>query len=317
MEDKIQKIDARWNEVKPKRWRKSAQSSERQMLHVVLQDGELPDCLIKGTFHPEAMQRNDVAVAGIVVATNIRLLAVGVGGMRGTPTFTAVEYDQIANVTHHAGRLNSKIHIADESLSRSYVIEGIRDKASVKPFVDYLLAHVKEKPSEAEAASIEIEHAQSRSSFARDPSDPRPEKEQYVDQRWRELNPAWTIANRYHQESQLLHEPLGEEESIEGVVGGRYAVRPDHDSPEDAMVDGVVVATDSRLVLVSATSPSAKVTTLPYESIRYVSYAAGFPTVSLQVTQLIGSIVRVENILERDSASALVSYVRSRINRNG
>ena len=36
MEDKIQKINDRWQEVKPKSWGRNAQSSERDMLHVFL-----------------------------------------------------------------------------------------------------------------------------------------------------------------------------------------------------------------------------------------------------------------------------------------
>ena len=141
MNDKIRKIDACWDEVKPKSWGKNAQSSERQMLHVFLDRDELPESMVKGTFIPEEPRPKDLFVSGIVVATNMRLVAVGAGGIQRSPTCTTVEYKDISAAAHESGLLSASIHISGPTM-RAHKINGIRDKKSVEPFVEHLLAQV-------------------------------------------------------------------------------------------------------------------------------------------------------------------------------
>ena len=150
MDDKIQKINQRWNEVKPKSWGKNAQSSEREMLHVFLDRDELPECMVKGTFLPEEPGPRDQFVSGVVVATNKRLVAVGGGGIQRSPTCTVLEYDAISTVTHESGMFSASIRISGPSL-RARKINGVRDKKSVEPFVDHLLAKVAEQVAKAKA----------------------------------------------------------------------------------------------------------------------------------------------------------------------
>ena len=150
MDDKIQKINQRWNEVKPKSWGKNAQNSEREMLHVFLDRDELPECMVKGTFLPEEPGPRDQFVSGVVVATNKRLVAVGGGGIQRSPTCTVLEYDAISTVTHESGMFSASIRISGPSL-RARKINGVRDKKSVEPFVDHLLAKVAEQVAKAKA----------------------------------------------------------------------------------------------------------------------------------------------------------------------
>ncbi len=154
MEDKIQTIDSRWHEVKPKSWGKNSQSTERQMLHVFLDRDELPECMVKGTFLPEQPGPKDQFVSGIVVATNRRLMAVGGAGIQGSPTCTVLEYYDISTVTHEMGRFSGSIRISGPAL-RARKISGVRDKKSVEPFVEHLLAKVAEQNGKAKENSSE------------------------------------------------------------------------------------------------------------------------------------------------------------------
>ena len=150
MDDKIQKINRCWDEVKPKSWGKNAQSSEREMLHVFLDRDEFPECMVKGTFLPEEPGPRDQFVAGIVVATNKRLVAVGGGGIQRSPTCTVLEYKDISTVTHETGMFSASIRISGPAL-RARKINGVRDKKSVEPFVDHLLTKVAEEVAKAKA----------------------------------------------------------------------------------------------------------------------------------------------------------------------
>ena len=154
MEDKIQKINDRWQEVKPKSWGRNAQSSERDMLHVFLDRDELPESMVKGTFLPEQPGPKDQFISGIVVVTNKRLVAVGGEGIQRSPTCTVLEYKDISTVTHEAGRFSASIRISGPAM-RARMINGVRDKKSIEPFVDHLLAKVTEQAAKAEAESAE------------------------------------------------------------------------------------------------------------------------------------------------------------------
>ena len=158
MEDKIQRIDAKWNEVKPKTWGKNAQNSERQMLHVFLDRDELPESMVKGTFLPEEPRPRDQFVSGIVVATNRRLIAVGTGGIQRSPTYTVFEYKDISDVTHEEGMFSASIRISGPAM-RAHKINSIRDKRTVEPFVEHLLGKVAEQSTgdeeERDGATLE------------------------------------------------------------------------------------------------------------------------------------------------------------------
>ena len=159
MDEKIRKIDARWNEVKPKSWGKNAQNSEREMLHVFLDRDELPECMVKGTFLPEVPGPKDQFVSGIVVTTNKRLMAVGGGGIQRSPTCIVLEYKDISTATHESGMFSASIRISGPSL-RARRINGVRDKKSVEPFVEHLLAKVAEQAAKAkDEAEAESEEA--------------------------------------------------------------------------------------------------------------------------------------------------------------
>lgn len=158
MDEKIRKIDARWDEVKPKSWGKNGQNSEREMLHVFLDRDELPESMVKGTFLPEVPGPKDQFVSGIVATTNKRLVAVGGGGIQRSPTCIVLEYKDISTATHESGMFSASIRISGPSL-RARRINGVRDKKSVEPFVEHLLAKVAEQAAKAKEEAEAREEA--------------------------------------------------------------------------------------------------------------------------------------------------------------
>jgi hypothetical protein len=134
----VRKIDARWNAIKPKKWRENFHGGERQMLYDILDDDEDIDNLIGGTFKANTDRFHPHQ--GIAVATSKRVVCLA-KGLFGSGEVKEIAYRNIEGITFNTGIFMARMQITGRGMAR-YRIEDIREKNSVKPFVDCVRAHL-------------------------------------------------------------------------------------------------------------------------------------------------------------------------------
>lgn len=130
--DKAQRIDARWENIKPRGWGKNMHSGERKMLYSILDQDEEIEGLIGGNFRADTGRlRNH---KGVAVATSRRVIFLD-KGILGSMEVQEMPYKSMEAITYSAGMFMGGIQVTGLGMS-GFRLEDIFEKDSILPFVN-------------------------------------------------------------------------------------------------------------------------------------------------------------------------------------
>ena len=139
-----QKIDQQWQQAVP-HWRPFKHNSykgEHDLLYDVLQENENIEAIVGGMFSPELKSAGWSLRAGIIVATNHRVLFLD-KGMLGNKEVADMPYASIETVAYSTGLFMAGIKITGRGTA-NYQIENV-PKNEVQAFVDVVRTHLMAK----------------------------------------------------------------------------------------------------------------------------------------------------------------------------
>ena len=136
-------------------------------------------------------------------------------------------------------------------------------------------------------------------------------KAERIDAEWYAAMPkGWgTVSDRgmHSGEREMLHTILGDDESIEALVGGLFR----QDTERMAKHTGVAVATNKRVVFVDkGMFGSTETMELPYRSIEGVTSSTGMVFAGIQITGRGAASYRIENVKPKDAVRTFSEVVR-------
>ena len=146
---KKQRIDVRWNALKPSPW-DNRHSGERQMLYDILDAEEDIERLIGGTFRADTDRYHKHA--GVAVATSKRVIFLDKGVFGSTEVYE-MPYRSVEAITYSTGMMAAGVQITGRGAA-SFRIEDIYEKYSVKPFVDCVRTHLETASVQAAAQVV-------------------------------------------------------------------------------------------------------------------------------------------------------------------
>lgn len=132
-----QAIDDQWHAVTHGAWRKM-HSGERRMLYDILDDTELLERMIGGTFRADTHRLHKHR--GIAVATSKRVLFLD-KGLLGSTEIMDMPYRNVETITYSKGMFAGGIAVTGRGMA-SFRIEDILEKESLQPFADCVRVHV-------------------------------------------------------------------------------------------------------------------------------------------------------------------------------
>ena len=313
MQHKRSMIDARWRELQPG-WDPKEHDAERKILYDVLQDNESIEALVgcvwgpENVFHANANRLDRMRqYDGIAVVTGRRVVFVKRSGMNKLSTempldnIESVDMDGDADVTltgrsysnwvGHSDPLAFKMRDIHDGYARNFAdrVRQVRD-APPAPATPV-------PPSASAGAAVPTANYAGMS------------KAERVNAQWRERSTMWSrndpsIPERliagllssftgenvttYPGELRILHEVLADDENIEYWMGGRWGDASEFNTLGDAIVralggfrrlelgvhNGVVVATDRRVLMLNSGMLIKDVVEVPYEGLQ-VDYNEG------------------------------------------
>lgn len=282
------RIDAQWRALQPN-WDRKQYNNELKMLYDNLINNENIQVLIGCTWGPADSFDDDASrmakfsrFDGIAVATDSRVLFLkkrGFSKMVSSMPLHGIEIEEQAGVGEVivTGPCISNWFGGGSSLTggnTTYVMRGLQGN-EVGQFTGYLRGGrggdvspvVSEPPVAFTSEPATTEH---------------PDKSSRIDTQWRDrlLFPG---RNKFDGEREMLHTILDEDENIEVLLGGRWDKKgrigrisygPTGGNPEKGN-DGVVVATDRRVLFLDKSFGSEKVVEMPYDDIEGVSSNIG------------------------------------------
>ena len=313
MQNKRGMIDTRWRDLQPA-WGPKEHDGERQMLHDALNDGENIESLVSCVWGPENVFRAGAnrldrmrQYDGIAVLTGRRVVLLKKKGMNKLITemplhnMEAVDVDATGEVTL-TGRSYSewagsgdpeafKIRDVQDSYARNFADRVRKVKAAPPP----LATPTGSSPSAGAAVTTANYAGMS--------------KAERINVQWRERSTMWSrndpgIPERliagllsfftgeslstYPGELRILHEVLEDDENIEYWMGGRWGDASEFNTLGDAIGtvlggfkrhefgvhNGIVVATDRRVLMLNSGMVSKDVVEVPYEGLQ-VDYNEG------------------------------------------
>ena len=133
---KRQKIDGQWDMAKPMRWRNN-HSGEHGMLYDLLEDDEVLECLVGGTFRADTDRLHKHK--GIAAATSKRVIFLD-KGILGSTEVMEMPYRNVEAITYSTGMMFGGIQVTGRGMA-SFRIEDIAEKDSLQPFADCVRAH--------------------------------------------------------------------------------------------------------------------------------------------------------------------------------
>ena len=131
-----QEIDDQWFDVAP--FSKRMHIGERKMLYDILDSSESVKSLVGGTFRADTNRLHKHN--GVAIATDKRVVFLD-KGILGSTEVQEMPYRNVEAITYSTGMLMAGVQITGRGIS-SFRIEDIRQKDSVRPFVDCVRSHV-------------------------------------------------------------------------------------------------------------------------------------------------------------------------------
>ena len=131
-----QEIDDQWSGVAP--FSKTMHSGERKMLYGILDSSESVKSLVGGTFRADTDRLHKHN--GVAVATDKRVVFLD-KGILGSTEIQEIPYRNVEAITYSTGMFAAGVRITGRGTS-SFRIEDIRQKDSVRPFVDCVRSHM-------------------------------------------------------------------------------------------------------------------------------------------------------------------------------
>ena len=306
-------VDSRWRELQPA-WGPKEHDGERQMLYEALDDDESIEALVSCVWGPDNAFRANAnrwdrmrQYDGIAVLTGRRVILLKKKGLNKLISeiplhnLESVNIDPDGEVTLTGRSYSDWVGHGDP---RALAMRDVQD-GNARNFAEQV-GEVKDSPpvpatpaassAPPQAASFAADHAQMT-------------KAARIDAQWRERSTMWGrtapgIAERliaglsnfftgenlttYPGELRILHEVLEDDENIEYWMGGRWGDATEFNNFGDALNslfggykrmetgvhNGVVVATDRRVLMVNSGMVTRDVVEIPYEGLE-VAYKEG------------------------------------------
>ena len=131
-----QEIDDQWFGVAL--FSKVMYGGERKMLYDILDSSESVKSLVGGNFRADTDRRH--RHGGVAVATGKRVIFLD-KGILGSTEVQEISYRNVEAITYSTGMFAAGVQITGHGVS-SFRIEDIRQKDSVRPFVDCVRSYV-------------------------------------------------------------------------------------------------------------------------------------------------------------------------------
>ena len=278
-------LNARWEEITPKDWKKTAHTGEREILQGLLHGDEVMEHVVTASMEGAFMP-------GAAVATDRRVLLL----KKGKPPLTA-NYDDIGRMVCKETGPTIGIVISGSGIDRLvFNVFQSPHLQSPQPFIDWLIGHISPEAISyegREAQSVKAENSQTG---------------RRIDARWDEIKPAlW--GNRHSGEREMLHDLIEEGETLESLIGGTY--RAEQDTNRRHKHEGIAVATSKRVLFVDkGVLGSSEVAEMPYRNIEAITYSTGAFFAGVQITGRGIASFRIEDIPNKDSVKPFVDCVR-------
>ena len=252
---KYSRINAQWQERSPG-WQLDAHKKEREKLFDVLSDDEDIERLINGFY--EADVKGAEAHDGVVAATDQRLVFV-YNGMFGEH-LDETAYGDIERVEFKEGFWGGSIKIVGRAGASSYAVSQVHD--GTKQFVACVESHLAGSPTEPVAPASPAEPAA--------PVFPTSSRLSNINVQWQDRSPNWNLKTHRKEREKLL-EVLFDDEDIEQLTWAEYKL----DQQDTGKKEGVIAATDRRLVFVRAGFFNEHLFEVPYTDIESVEQTKG------------------------------------------
>ena len=299
-------VDTRWRELQPA-WSPKEHGAERQMLYDVLNDDESIAALVGCVWGPDNAFRANanrldrmMQYDGIAVVTGSRVVLLKKKGMNKLITEMPLHNMESVDVDD-----NGEVTLTGRSHS-AWVGHGDPQGFKIRDVQDGYARNFSERVAEVKAAPPPSA-TPARSSATPGPALPTADhagmtKADRINAQWQERSTMWSrndpsVPERliagllnfftgenlttYPGELRILHEVLEDDENIEYWMGGRWGDAEEFNHPGDALSsvlsgykhhefgvhDGVVVATDRRVLMLNSGMVSRDVVEIPYEGL--------------------------------------------------
>ncbi len=252
---KYSRINAQWRERSPE-WQLDSHKNEREKLFDVLSDDEDIERLINGIYKTDVKGAEERD--GVVAATDRRLVFV-YNGMFGEH-LDETAYGDIERVEFKEGFWGGSITIVGRAGASNYAVSQVHD--GTKQFVACVESHLAGSPTEPVAPASPAEPAA--------PVFPTSSRRSQIDVQWQDRSPNWHLKTHRKEREKLL-EVLFDDEDIEQLTWAKYRL----DQQEPGKKEGVIAATDRRLVFVRAGFFNEHLFEVPYTDIESVEQTKG------------------------------------------
>ena len=252
---KYSRINAQWRERSPE-WQLDSHKNEREKLFDVLSDDEDIERLINGIYKADVKGAEEHN--GVVAATDQRLVFV-YNGMFGEH-LDETAYGDIERVEFKEGFWGGSITIVGRAGASSYVVSSVYD--GTKQFVACVQSHLAGSPTEPVAPASSTEPAA--------PVFPTSSRQSRMNVQWQDRSPNWDLKTHRKEREKLL-EVLFDDEDIEQLTWAEYKL----DQQDPGKKEGVIAATDRRLVFVRAGFFNEHLFEVPYTDIESVEQTEG------------------------------------------
>ena len=252
---KYSRINAQWRRRSPG-WQLDAHKNEREKLFDVLSDDEDIERLINGIYKTDVKGAEEHD--GVVAATDQRLVFV-YNGMFGEH-LDETAYGDIERVEVKEWFWGGSITIVGRAGASNYVVSQVHD--GTKQFVACVESHLAGSPTEPVAPASPAEPAA--------PVFPTTSRRSQIDVQWQDRSPNWNLKTHRKEREKLL-EVLFDDEDIEQLTWADYRL----DQQEPGKKEGVIAATDRRLVFVRAGFFNEHLFEVPYTDIESVEQTKG------------------------------------------
>ena len=269
------RIFAEWRMRQPVWSERKKRNKERNRLPELMEDGERLQGLLGGSFKPEGT--NETSHDGVVVATDRRLIFVSESVLN--EHVGELPYEGVSEVLYEEGGRHKQLRFMAKPGYPRYSVDSMdqerphntRQTGYPEEFavlVDGLIPHlVGLEPASADPAS----ESASESVGSAAPEQPAASKYSRINAQWRERSPEWQL-DAHKNEREKLFDVLSDDEDIERLINGIY--KTDVKGAEEH--NGVVAATDQRLVFVYKGMFGEHLDETAYGDIERVEFKEGF-----------------------------------------
>ena len=143
----------------------------------------------------------------------------------------------------------------------------------------------------------------------------RIDHEDRINRQWRILNPDWK-SGKLKGERELLYENIEQDEELVGIIDGHFGPDLQQAKFGSTLRNGIIVATDRRVLMVDKSLFSTELAEIGYDSIEAITHSTGAFAGGLRITGRGGVHFRIENVVPKDKVRPFAETVRARLPGN-